>query len=142
MPKYGVLRVFVVLLKLVAALIAAVGIIGLIASFDTSSTSELYRQSRNIGTFRLIVALLLALPVWCYGDLLQVFMDTEENTRKTLEKITAGQEAQRRVASIESQNTDCPYCGSKAIAKVPNEIGIDVHQCNDCGRKWRPAAAA
>jgi hypothetical protein len=141
MPKYGALRILAWLLKVVAVLIAVVGILGLIPSF-TSTSPEFYRLSRSIGAVWTIVAILMAFPLWCYADVLQVFMDIEENTRETLEKITAGQEAQRRVVAIEAQNSDCPYCGSKSTAKVPNEIGVDVRQCSDCGRKWRYTMAA
>ncbi len=95
MPKYGALGILVWMLKLVAVLIAVVRILGLISSFFFPISLEFYRLSRSIGAVWMIVAILMAFPLWCYADVLQVFMDIEENTRKTLEKITAGQEAQR-----------------------------------------------
>jgi hypothetical protein len=109
MPRYPALRFLAEFLKVVAALIALVGIVGLIVSFSPSTSPDLYRLSRSLGTFWMIGAVIFAFPLWCYAEVLQVFMDIEENTRETLEKIALQGEAQHPVASTSSQDRESPF---------------------------------
>ncbi len=137
MQKYAALRTLATIQRGIATIIALFGAVGLVSSVVVPSNSIF---GAGIGTLWMIVALIAAFPLWCYADLIHVFMDIEENTRNAMQEIRATQGQHRENTPADhptTGNSDCPYCGSKSVVLVPNEIGVEVRKCNDCGRKWR-----
>lgn len=140
MQKYAALRTLATIQKAIAAMIVLFGVLGFLFTLMPVAHFLVGDFGGAVGVLGLVVALIAALPLWCYADLIQVFMDIEENTRNAMQEIRAVHLQQRENTPANPPTTgvsDCPYCGSKSVVPALNEIGINVKKCNDCGRKWR-----
>lgn len=78
--RYAALKTVVGLLSGLGYIVIIVGIILLI--FLASDKQVL------MGFIAVVVSVIIALPLLAYSNLIYVFIDTERNTRKTLEAIT------------------------------------------------------
>ncbi len=81
--KYGVLRVIATILKFLAWLVLAAGIIGMIIVLaNTGKMPEALRPLAAAGTFAVpILAIVWFLQLFGFGSILSLLIDIEENTR-------------------------------------------------------------
>jgi uncharacterized membrane protein YccC len=78
MQKYAALRTLATIQRVIAIAFVLFGVVGLTFTFITPRNPIF---GAGIGTLWLVVALIAAFSLWCYTDLLYVFMDIEANTR-------------------------------------------------------------
>ena len=81
--QYGLLRVIATILKFLAWLVLAAGIIGMIIVLaNTSKMPEALRPLATAGIFAVpIVAIMWFLQLFGFGSILSLLIDIEENTR-------------------------------------------------------------
>jgi hypothetical protein len=112
MQKYAALRILVTIQRLIAAVIALFGVVGLVFTLIAPRNSIF---GAEIGTLWMIVALVAALPLWCYADMLQVFMDIEENTRSALDILA---EQQQHIAQALPRSRTLEVEGRKGLTTL------------------------
>jgi len=86
--RYPALRIVAILLKVTAAVWVIIGVVGLIAAMSAGSDlpSGLGGMSGFYGFLVLLSCLYFAVMSWAGAELLQVFMDIEDNTRRAMVK--------------------------------------------------------
>lgn len=84
--RYRALRIVAFILKIAAVLWAIIRVIGLITSIEAGSDlpSGLGRVSSFYGVLVLLTSIYFAVMSWAGAELLHVFMDIEENTRRAI----------------------------------------------------------
>lgn len=86
--RYPALRIVAIVLKVGAVIWVVIGVIGLLVVIASSSNSPLGSRLVNPvqGFALLLVCLYFAVMSWAGSELLHVFMDIEENTRRAATK--------------------------------------------------------
>jgi hypothetical protein len=86
--KYGALRIIATVLKIVGLLVLLFGVIGgILAVADGASIKQTNPEHGldllRTGLVGLISAIVGAICLWAWAELIKLFIDVEENTRKT-----------------------------------------------------------
>jgi hypothetical protein len=80
--KYAVLRVIALILKILAWVVLALGLIGMIVAATSLSKDPAFRPMAGMGTIGvLLVAVVWFVQLFALGSVLSLLIDIEENTR-------------------------------------------------------------